>query len=75
MTIQSKLNQNALDMLTEDFNAAVNSAAEFESNQMRESALREICNNSIRLTDMNSEQISDFSNDLLNQFKFKNWIQ
>jgi len=54
---------------------AITQADNFESNQMRQYALREICNSKISLDQMNQEQIHFFSRDLIKVFEEKNWIK
>jgi len=77
MTIQAQLDQRAIDMLPR-VNAAIKEAKPFEANQMRCSTIRNCCNASqnyrCAIAFMTKEELEEFENDLIDSFKFKNWI-
>lgn len=73
MSIQGYFDNEALSMLPKIL-VKINNAEKFESNEMVCRTLREINNSEIALINMNIEQINEFQDDLINIFKFYNWI-
>jgi hypothetical protein len=73
MSIQSALNQQAIDMLPL-VSEAIKNGNSFDSNQMYCKAIYLICNSKMPLSEMNEKQISEFDNDLIKLFKINGWI-
>jgi len=70
---QGHFNEKALDMLPK-IKSAIKSAPEFEANQMKNVALREMSNAHKPLDRMSEGEKEAFSNDLLKLFKSKKWL-
>lgn len=73
MSLQSLLTKQAFEMLPKVLNA-IEAANDFESNQMACYAERKINDSKIALVEMTNEQIDEFQNELLETFKFKEWL-
>lgn len=74
MTIQSQLDNESLKKLTQ-VSEVINNAEAFERNQMINAALRAMMNSTTAIDDMNDDQLKKFEADLIESFKFKEWIK
>lgn len=74
MSLQSELDQEAIDMLPK-IKTEIKKAASFEANEMLCRTLRECMNSKIAMNSMNSEQLEKFQQDLLEIFEYNNWIR
>jgi len=73
MGLQAILTKQAFEMLPRVL-IEIESANDFESNQMTCYAERKLNNSRVALVDMTEQQINEFENDLIETFKFNNWI-
>lgn len=73
MSIQSKLNNEALKMLPL-MHKAINEANGFEYNQMYSSAIRQILNLNPCLDDMTEEEVRRFDQETIDGWKRMGWI-
>ena len=73
MSLQSALNQDAINMLPKT-KAAIEAAESFEANQMECLAIRVICDTYPCLVDKNQNQLKDFDFEMINRFKHYNWM-
>lgn len=78
MGIQGQLDQEAIDMLPK-VKAEIEKASAFEANQMKYSTIQACCNASQRyrcaIAFMTTEEIEEFQSDLIDKFRFKEWIK
>lgn len=73
MPIQSILNEDAMSYVPR-IRKLIEEAERFEANQMKEKALQMMSTISPCLQDMNILQIAEFETNLIETFKYKNWI-
>ncbi len=73
MSLQGQLNQAAIDCLPK-IKEVIANAGDFEANQMEFMALRAMMNAHTPVSDMSAEQLDQFQNDMLDVFKYKNWL-
>ena len=75
--IQARFNNEAIDMLPR-VKKEILKATQFEANQMKCLTLAKCCNASqhyrCAIAFMTKEELKEFEQDLLDVFKFKNWI-
>lgn len=73
MSLQSQFDLEAINMLP-IVKAEILKANKFESNQMMNYALRDICNSSTPISEMSEQEIEKFQLDLIEVFKFLGFI-
>lgn len=74
MSLQNSLNNDSLSKLTL-VSDVISKAEKFEANQMREAATRAMLNSRTAINDMNEEELAKFENNLIDSFRFKEWIK
>lgn len=74
MSIQGILNQQALELLPRVYEQIQNEKEQFNRDQMRHAALREIMNSYKPVAEMDETERSTFEQDLLTSFKEKGWL-
>lgn len=74
MSLQSQLDQEAIDMLPK-IKSEIAKAAFEEANAMRLKTLQYCMNSSKAIIDMNSKELEEFQDDLLEIFKYREWIK
>jgi hypothetical protein len=73
MTIQTLLNTTAISFFPR-IKSVIESAEGFEANQINYATVQ-ACNNAYKAIDsMTKEELEKFESDLIESFKFKNWI-
>ena len=73
MSIQSQLNQDAIEMLPL-VKAAIANAGTFEGNQMHCYTIRECLNSQTPIAFMSGSELQEFQNNLLDVFNKNNWL-
>jgi hypothetical protein len=71
--MQARMNQEAIDMLPR-IKHVIALAEDFEACQMTQATLMSICNSVRSISEMSGAQIFIFEEMLLEQFKYKEWI-
>lgn len=74
MSLQNSLNSDSLSKLT-SVSEVISKAEKFEANQMREAVIRAMLNSNTAVDDMNEEELTKFESDLIDSFRFKEWIK
>ena len=73
MSIQSQLNNEAINCLPK-IKTLIENAASFEANQMSNYANNEMMNSYKSVNSMTSEELDSFQCEIIETFKFKDWI-
>lgn len=73
MSIQAAFNADAMSLIPK-IKEVISFANNFEANQMEHKALTEMMDSPIPIAHMNSKQLEQFQTDLLDQFKYYDWI-
>ena len=74
MTIQNQFNNEALNMLPEIV-AEIKKADQFGRDQIISKTLRECSNSRVSLINMNEKQLNEFQDNLLESFRYLEWIK
>jgi hypothetical protein len=75
MTLQAILDNEALKLLSEDFNNKIKSSSSFNNNQMRCYTINKFCNLIKPLIRLNEKEITTLELELINYFKFTKWLK
>lgn len=73
MSVQAALNADSMNSIPK-VKEVISKADNFEANQMEQKAFTEMMNSPVAIVDMNSQQLEQFQDDLIEVFKFKNWL-
>lgn len=73
MSVQEYFNRRAICLL-DRVNAEIEKAEDFEANQMTNYAIRKINDAYKPIRIMTKTELKDFENDIIEDFKYKNWI-
>jgi len=71
--LQHKLNNDSIDMLPK-IREIISKADNFEANQIRCYSLNAMLNNNRSVNNMSDKQKEEYSSELLNVFKHKEWV-
>ena len=74
MTIQNILNDESFTYIPNVLNL-IKGQQKFEKNQMIEHCLKKMLSSTISVAKMTHDQIKKFENDLIETFKFYEWIK
>lgn len=73
MNLQHQLNKLSL-IRTPRISAIIEGAASYEANQMREYTLQKMMDSYTSITDMTEHQLDEFQDNVIADFKYKNWL-
>lgn len=73
MSLQKKLNDDSIAYLNQ-IPDLIAGAEPFEANQMRQYTLRLMNNSVTPIVEMSSSELDKFETDLVDTFKFKQWL-
>jgi hypothetical protein len=73
MSVQAALNDESMNCVPK-IKEVIATAESFEANQMEQSTLRAMMNSSIRIVDMNEDQLETFQTDCIHYFKHMKWL-
>ena len=73
MSIQSKLNAQAIDKLTA-IKSVISNSDQFAANQIKNATIRAMIDSDTDIDSMSDKQVEQFEDGLIRAFKYKNWI-
>ena len=73
MSVQAALNADSMNSIPK-VKQVISKAENFEANQMEQKALNKMMNSHVAIVDMNCQQLEQFQDDLIEIFKFNNWL-